>query len=172
MSTRLTSWQLLQVLISIACVNTSVGLALLALRCWPCAVGLALLALRCWPCRHKACRNACVALACVQYCAKNRLLLQIFIFYTTISLCCGIMLCRAFGLASTKRAFLHVLCFDVCNRSTTFRSAASLTFCSFRLIAAKIAALLTEPTQHFCRLCSRQQPSTQHNLLLCCTPYF
>ena len=45
-----------------------------------CAISLALLALRCWPCRHKACRNARVALACVQYCAKNRLLLQIFIF--------------------------------------------------------------------------------------------
>jgi hypothetical protein len=31
--------------------------------CRPCAIGLALLALRCWPCRHKARRNARVALA-------------------------------------------------------------------------------------------------------------
>jgi len=71
-----------------------------------------------------------------------------------------------------KHAFLHVLCFDVCDRSAIFCSTTSLSFCDIGSTAASFAALLTEPTQHCWRLCSWKQPSRQNNTLLCCTTIF
>ena len=124
-----------------------------------------------WSCSHKACIPACVALACVRQCVKSWLPLQIFIFYPTITLCCGIMLYYAVVLHSQKHFFLHVLRMNVCNKNAILCSITSLTFCGFRVIFARFNALLTEPTHHYWRLCSWQRPSRQNNTLCCSTLY-
>ena len=56
--------------------------------------------------------------------------------------------------------------FDVCDRNPTFCNTMSLTFCGFSLIAARFDALLTEPTQYFCRLCLG---SNQVGKTTCCS---
>ena len=99
-----------------------------------------------WSRSHKACIPACVALACVRQCVNSWLPLQIFIFYPTITLCCGILLYYALVLHSQKHAFLHVLRMNVCNKNAILCSIMSLTFCGFRVIFASFDALLTELT--------------------------